>query len=261
MGVLGLRTEGMILHQPAIGRRRQWCHAATLGNALQRGPLSSICSRRHHPWHANLCHQPLCLPASLLQANPLVFHRPGMELSPHLAPHLPALFKEIRRRGLELHARPYATLALSDMGAALGLIPADLEAELEALIVGGRLSARIDGAAGVLRAHRPDARAGALGAVLAAGEEFVAASRLLALRASVLQHGLVQVLLVAVYVEEWGEGMGTKGGHGLVLRAGSWTLGMYAWRCTWAASTLGFNEVRAALLPWHSCGPGAGTEG
>uniref|UniRef100_A0A1D2A2X4 PCI domain-containing protein n=1 Tax=Auxenochlorella protothecoides TaxID=3075 RepID=A0A1D2A2X4_AUXPR len=118
--------------------------------------------------------------------------RPGMELSPHLAPHLPALFKEIRRRGLELHARPYATLALSGMGAALGLIPADLEAELEALIVGGRLSARIDGAAGVLRAHRPDARAGALGAVLAAGEEFVAASRLLALRASVLQHGLVQ---------------------------------------------------------------------
>jgi hypothetical protein len=67
-----------------------------------------------------------------------------------------------------------------------------LEEELAALIASGDISGRIDAGAGVLRAARRDRRATAFRAATAAAKAHVSTIRALLLRASMVQHDLVQ---------------------------------------------------------------------
>ena len=68
-----------------------------------------------------------------------------------------------------------------------------LERELAALISSKQIRARIDSHAKVLYARKPDQRGCTYQQALQAGEEYLRGSRALLLRASLMQHDLIQV--------------------------------------------------------------------
>ena len=68
-----------------------------------------------------------------------------------------------------------------------------MEAELAALIGRGEVAARIDSAAHVMYARKGDARAATYRDALAAGEGYLAGTKAMLLRASLVRHDLIQV--------------------------------------------------------------------
>jgi PCI domain len=62
----------------------------------------------------------------------------------HAAPCLGELARQIRRRALTQHVRPFESLRLADMAAAFGTTIGALLPELVALVVDGSIPARID---------------------------------------------------------------------------------------------------------------------
>ena len=90
----------------------------------------------------------------------------------HLARAAPALLDEIAARLLLQYCRPRARVALATMAAHFGVPLAALEPRLVALVLAGRLAARIDTVAHTLARHAPDARPAAFAAARAAGAAF-----------------------------------------------------------------------------------------
>ena len=70
--------------------------------------------------------------------------RPDLELDMHLHSHVKALYDEIRSRALVQYFSPFVTVDLNRMAAAFNSPVGQLESELAALIMGGKISARID---------------------------------------------------------------------------------------------------------------------
>jgi hypothetical protein len=68
-----------------------------------------------------------------------------------------------------------------------------IEAELAELISANEIAARIDSHRSTLHARRADQRSGTYRMALAAGEHYLRNSRALLLRASLMQHDLIQV--------------------------------------------------------------------
>lgn len=129
------------------------------------------------------------------QSNPQLATTVRLEIqcSPYLGPHTEELFKIITRKALEASCRPFHLVSLSSMSQSLGLAPVIVEEELVALIEEGRVKGRIDAAEGLYKVERRASGPLALDRLLAAGRSFVTGSRGLALRASLVQHKLVQV--------------------------------------------------------------------
>ena len=62
----------------------------------------------------------------------------------HLNSHVKTLYDEIRSRALVQYFSPFVTVDLNRMAAAFNSPVGQLESELAALIMGGKISARID---------------------------------------------------------------------------------------------------------------------
>lgn len=87
----------------------------------------------------------------------------------HLARAAPALLDEIAARLLLAYCRAHRRVSLAAMAAHFGVAPAALEPRLVALVLAGRLDARLDTVAQTLVRPAPDARADAHAAALRAG--------------------------------------------------------------------------------------------
>ena len=113
-------------------------------------------------------------------------------LDPHLRPHREALCDAVRQRAVCAYVAPFSRVRLETMAAALATEPGALQAELESLIGEGQVSARIDAGAGVLHARTADARNQAFERTLAMADGYLRDTKALLLRASLMQHDVMQ---------------------------------------------------------------------
>jgi len=73
-----------------------------------------------------------------------LFEQPDMLLDIYLREHVAVLLSAIREKALIQYFRSYVTVDLNRMAPAFNTSVADLEAELAALIMDGKIQARID---------------------------------------------------------------------------------------------------------------------
>ncbi|CAG9462452.1 unnamed protein product [Pedinophyceae sp. YPF-701] len=114
--------------------------------------------------------------------------QPTLELDPHVSRHVRPLMAAIRSRALAQYCKPFAAADLRRMAQVFGTTEDGLQAELEALIEGGQIDARIDVARGVLVERTRDDRAAAYEAALAGSDAMLGSTRALLLRASLVRH-------------------------------------------------------------------------
>ncbi|KAL1501884.1 hypothetical protein ABEB36_007124 [Hypothenemus hampei] len=105
----------------------------------------------------------------------------------YLAPHVPALYAQIRSRALVQYFSPYMSADLHRMAQAFGRTVPALEDELMRLILDGQIQARIDSHNKVLYARDADQRGATFERGLVVGKEQVRRARMLVLRAAVLR--------------------------------------------------------------------------
>ncbi|XP_076268956.1 COP9 signalosome subunit 1b isoform X2 [Rhynchophorus ferrugineus] len=108
----------------------------------------------------------------------------------YLAPHVPALYSQIRSRALVQYFSPYLSADLRRMAQAFGRTVPALEDELMKLILEGQIQARIDSHNKVLFARDADQRGATFERGLAVGREQRRRARMLVLRAAVLRSRL-----------------------------------------------------------------------
>ncbi|XP_030745089.1 COP9 signalosome complex subunit 1 [Sitophilus oryzae] len=108
----------------------------------------------------------------------------------YLAPHVPALYSQIRSRALVQYFSPYMSADLRRMAQAFGRTVPALEDELMKLILDGQIQARIDSHNKVLFARDADQRGSTFERGLAVGKEQRRRARMLVLRAAVLRSRL-----------------------------------------------------------------------
>tara|TARA_B110000977_G_scaffold26211_2_gene32551 strand:- start:4923 stop:6089 length:1167 start_codon:yes stop_codon:yes gene_type:complete len=109
----------------------------------------------------------------------------------HLYDHLVGMTKSIREKALALYCAPFSVADLNAMAGSFNVDIAELEKELIGLIQEDKISARIDSKNKTLHAKIVDARSNAINAVKLAGKEFIAGTKAVLCRASLLEHGLV----------------------------------------------------------------------
>ena len=112
----------------------------------------------------------------------------------YLSEHAEILLEKIRRRALCQYAQPFLRLRMSAMAQAFKMSETELRDELEGLIVGGHMVARMDTCEGMLLAEAPDTRHVALERALEVGVECERETNTLLLRAGLARHGLVSRL-------------------------------------------------------------------
>ncbi|KAI9217793.1 26S proteasome subunit RPN7-domain-containing protein [Blastocladiella britannica] len=113
-------------------------------------------------------------------------------LDPVLAPHLEQLATLARQRAIAQYCKPFVTVELGQMAAALACAdPAALDAEIARLIASKMLPFRIDSRARLLRARRSDPRSTAFAAAMAAGDSLHAARAATLLRVAMVEAGCV----------------------------------------------------------------------
>ncbi|CAG9764386.1 unnamed protein product [Ceutorhynchus assimilis] len=108
----------------------------------------------------------------------------------YLAPHVPALYAQIRSRALVQYFSPYMSADLRRMAQAFGRTVPALEDELMRLILEGQIQARIDSHNKVLFARDADQRGATFERGLFVGKEQLRRARMLVLRAAVLKSRL-----------------------------------------------------------------------
>jgi len=135
--------------------------------------------------------------------------RPQLALDIQLHEHVTPLLDSIRQRALAAYCAPFTSVVLSTMASALNTTVAALDKELAAGIADGRIAARIDARAGVLYARHADARRATFQRALAAGAAYERDTKALLVRASLMQHDVVQRGM-----RRDGGGHGGHGGHG-----------------------------------------------
>ena len=137
--------------------------------------------------------------------------RPQLVLDTQLHEHASSLLDSIRQRALAAYCAPFTSVVLSAMAAELNTTVAALDKELAAGIAEGRIAARIDARAGVLYARHADARRATFQRALAAGAAYERDTKALLVRASLMQHDVVQR---GSRRDGGGGGGGGGGGHG-----------------------------------------------
>lgn len=118
--------------------------------------------------------------------------RPQLMLDPHLHDHVAALYQAVRNKALTQYAAPFSALGLNGMATFFNTTISGLEKELAALISTKQIHARIDSHAKVLYSRKPDQRSGTYQQAMRAGEEYLRNTRALLIRASLMQHDLIQ---------------------------------------------------------------------
>ncbi|XP_076153998.1 COP9 signalosome complex subunit 1-like [Alosa pseudoharengus] len=124
--------------------------------------------------------------ASCLQIMDTV--RDNLLLDMYLAPHVPALYAQIRSRALIQYFSPYVSADMGKMAVAFNTSLPALEDELTRLILDGTISARIDSHSKILHARDVDQRSSTFERSLQTGREFQRRATATILRAAVLRN-------------------------------------------------------------------------
>ncbi|KAJ0392982.1 hypothetical protein P43SY_007809 [Pythium insidiosum] len=114
-----------------------------------------------------------------------------MRLDMYLAEHVDALCQEIRSRGIVQFFYPYLSVDLRQMAKTFNTPVDALETEVCALIVAGKIDARMDSYEKVLYAYHPNKRRATYQRAFDVGRKYAAESRNLMLRMSLLKNNLV----------------------------------------------------------------------
>lgn len=109
-------------------------------------------------------------------------------LDMYIAPHVNALYTQIRNRALIQYFSPYLSADMRKMAAAFNTTVLALEDELMQLILDGQIQARIDSHNKILYAKEVDQRSTTFEKSLAVGKEYQRRTRMLVLRAAMLKH-------------------------------------------------------------------------
>ncbi|XP_046993044.1 COP9 signalosome complex subunit 1 isoform X1 [Schistocerca americana] len=109
-------------------------------------------------------------------------------LDMYIAPHVNALYTQIRNRALIQYFSPYLSADMHKMAAAFNTTVLALEDELMQLILDGQIQARIDSHNKILYAKEIDQRSTTFEKSLAVGREYQRRTRMLILRAAMLKH-------------------------------------------------------------------------
>mmetsp|Transcript_5331 Transcript_5331/g.11649 ORF Transcript_5331/g.11649 Transcript_5331/m.11649 type:complete len:465 (+) Transcript_5331:170-1564(+) len=136
---------------------------------------------------------------------------PSLHLDPHLAEHVPALYRLIRAKALTQYTSPFTSVDLNTMAVAFNSTVAELEKELASLIMDNAVQARIDSHSKVLYARHADVRGQTFQRVMSVGEAYLRETKALLLRANLLQHDFVH----KPRRQPGGEGVGPGGRGGL----------------------------------------------
>mmetsp|Transcript_27249 Transcript_27249/g.45593 ORF Transcript_27249/g.45593 Transcript_27249/m.45593 type:complete len:412 (-) Transcript_27249:404-1639(-) len=118
--------------------------------------------------------------------------RPSLALDVHLHDHVDRLYKQIRHKALIQYTTPFISVNLSTMAQAFNTTVTGIEKELAALIMDNQIQARIDSHNKILYARHADQRNTTFQKTLATGEAYVRDTHAMLLRASLLQHDIVQ---------------------------------------------------------------------
>lgn len=114
--------------------------------------------------------------------------RDNLLLDMYLAPHVPALYAQIRSRALIQYFSPYVSADMGKMAVAFNTSLPALEDELTRLILDGTISARIDSHSKILHARDVDQRSSTFERSLQTGREFQRRITATILRAAVLRN-------------------------------------------------------------------------
>ncbi|XP_076459503.1 COP9 signalosome complex subunit 1-like [Babylonia areolata] len=114
--------------------------------------------------------------------------RDNLLLDIYLAPHVPALYAEIRNRALCQYFSPYLSADMHKMASAFNTTVGALEDELMLLILDDQINARIDSHNKILYAKDIDQRSSTFEKSLAVGRDYQRRTQALILRAAVLKN-------------------------------------------------------------------------
>lgn len=109
-------------------------------------------------------------------------------LDMYIAPHVNALYTQIRNRALIQYFSPYLSADMRKMASAFNTTVLALEDELMQLILDGQIQARIDSHNKILYAKEVDQRSTTFEKSLSVGKEYQRRTRMLILRAAMLKH-------------------------------------------------------------------------
>ncbi|EAA10359.4 COP9 signalosome complex subunit 1b [Anopheles arabiensis] len=108
-------------------------------------------------------------------------------LDMYIAPHVNALYTQIRNRALVQYFSPYMSADMRKMATAFNRSVAALENELMQLILEGQIQARIDSHNKILYAKDADHRSATFEKAINVGKEFQRRTRMFILRAAILR--------------------------------------------------------------------------
>mmetsp|Transcript_512 Transcript_512/g.576 ORF Transcript_512/g.576 Transcript_512/m.576 type:complete len:428 (+) Transcript_512:145-1428(+) len=118
-----------------------------------------------------------------------------LSLDIHLHDHIDGpsgLYAQIRQKALIQYTTPYTSVNLHTLAAAFNTEIAAIEKELAALIMDNQIQARIDSHNKVLYARHADQRSSTFQKTLSTGQQYMQDTKAFLLRASLLQHDMVQ---------------------------------------------------------------------
>ncbi|XP_026480669.1 COP9 signalosome complex subunit 1-like isoform X2 [Ctenocephalides felis] len=114
--------------------------------------------------------------------------RDNLLLDMYLAPHVNALYTQIRNRALIQYFSPYKSADMHKMAQAFNRSVSALEDELMQLILDGQIQARIDSHNKILYAKDADQRSATFERSLAMGREYQRRTKMLILRAAMIKN-------------------------------------------------------------------------
>ena len=114
--------------------------------------------------------------------------RDNLLLDMYIAPHVNALYTQIRNRALVQYFSPYMSADMRVMATAFNRTVIALENEIMQLILDGQIQARIDSHNKILYAKEADHRSATFEKAINVGKEFQRRSRMLILRAAMLKN-------------------------------------------------------------------------
>ncbi|CAL8465400.1 g4936 [Coccomyxa elongata] len=117
---------------------------------------------------------------------------PLLRMDMYLSKHVDTLYAAVRSKALIQYTAPFVSVNLQTMAQAFGTEVGALEKELADLVAAGQVQARIDSHSKVLYARLTNTRAATFERALQTGEDYLRDTRALLLRASLMQHDLVQ---------------------------------------------------------------------
>lgn len=114
--------------------------------------------------------------------------RDNLLLDMYIAPHINALYTQIRNRALIQYFSPYLSADMMKMAIAFNRSIGALENELMQLILDGQIQARIDSHKKILYAKDADQRSATFEKAITIGKEYQRRTRMLVLRAAMLKN-------------------------------------------------------------------------